>query len=108
MMRRDLQGFIETVGFREQAYPLNTNCDWRIECPSNQRVRLTFDSSFRIAGRMPNCPRDQVFIQDCIGDNFYGPFCHLTAPVLRLQCSECVFPHQSSARGAQDRVQIEL
>ena len=80
-VRRDSQGFVETLGWSAGlAYPINTICRWKIECPSSQRVRFEFSDSFRVAGQMPSCTKDQVRIFDCNGGLTYGPYCNLVAP----------------------------
>ena len=86
---RDPIDTIKTVGYPQNTYPINTNCLWRVECPSpSQRVATNFPGTFRVAGRMPDCTKDQLRITDCGGATTYGPFCHLRAPQpITSQCS---------------------
>jgi CxxC motif-containing protein len=88
-VRTDGRGRIETLGWsQERAYPINTNCIWKIECPASQRVQLVFSNRFRVAGQMPACTKDQLNIRDCRGGITYGPFCHVSAPAGRTsQCN---------------------
>ena len=75
-------GSIQTVGWPNVAYPLNIECQWNIVCPSNNRVRITFESNFRIAGQMPACDKDELRIDSITSNNdiLLGRFCHTTAP----------------------------
>jgi len=73
-------GSIQTLGYGESPYPTNTDCLWKVECPASTKVQVIFNKSFRVAGRMPECPKDQLMIYSCNGLIIYGPFCHLTAP----------------------------
>ena len=83
----DSSGSIETLGWSQVPYPINTICNWKIECPSTQRVQITFEESFIVAGRMPDCPKDQLTFSGC--NENYGPYCHITAPEpFTLQCNE--------------------
>ena len=83
----DSPGSIQTLNWNQVAYPINTICNWKIECPSTQRVQITFEESFIVAGRMPGCPKDQLTFSGC--NENYGPYCHTTAPEsFTLQCNE--------------------
>ena len=83
----DSSGSIQTLDWSQVAYPINTICNWKIECPSTQRVQITFEESFIVAGRMPDCPKDQLIFSGC--NENYGPYCHTTAPEsFTLQCNE--------------------
>ena len=80
-------GSIQTLDWSQVAYPINTICNWKIECPSTQRVQITFEESFIVAGRMPDCPKDQLTFSGC--NENYGPYCHTTAPEpFTVQCNE--------------------
>ena len=83
----DSSGSIQTLDWNQVAYPINTICNWKIECPSTQRVQITFEESFIVAGRMPGCPKDQLTFSGC--NENYGPYCHTTAPEpFTLKCNE--------------------
>ena len=73
-------GSLQTVGWPNTAYPLSTTCSWNIVCPAGSQVEVSFESTFRIAGKMPDCPKDQLTIFDCEGNVVHGPFCHLSRP----------------------------
>ena len=74
-----LSGSLNTFNWPNSPYAINTQCEWDIECPTGAKVGIQFENNFRVAGRMPDCTRDQVKISDC-GDETYGPFCHVTPP----------------------------
>ena len=73
-----MSGSLQTQNYPNSAYPTNTNCEWNIQCPDNSVIDISFASSFRLAGRMPECPRSQLTLSGC--NNNYGPYCHLTPP----------------------------
>ena len=76
----DTSGSIQTVGWPDTPYPLMADCSWNINCPAGTNIEISFDSSFRISGRMPSCDKDQVIVTECDGAKVHGPFCHLTPP----------------------------
>ena len=102
-MQSEGSGSIETVGYDQDPYPINTNCLWRIQCQASQKVHITFSESFKIAGAMPDCAKDQLEIFDCDGSVMYGPFCHLTAPEpIMSQCDAVdVQFHAGDERGVK-------
>ena len=69
-------GSIQTLNWPDQPYSINTECSWNISCPLG--VEIDFETSFRVAGKMPGCSKDQLNISGC-GTN-YGPYCNLTPP----------------------------
>ena len=94
-------GSIQTLNWPYIAYPLNINCRWTINCLPSQRIFISFEKRFRVAGDMPACEKDQLYILDQNGRKTLGPFCHLTAPPpLTTFCSrvDVVF-HTGSSRG---------
>ena len=63
-----------------QTYPANVNCTWTIILPdSSQRVELTFDTPYGIAGSLPMC-KDKLHIYDNNTGTQYGPYCHYAVP----------------------------
>ena len=44
----------------------------------SEYVDIRFEENFKVAGKMPSCSKDKVYIESN-GGNF-GPFCHLTRP----------------------------
>ena len=78
-------GSIQTLNWPDNPYPINSECSWNISCPLG--VEFDFDAEFRVAGRMPDCNKDQLTISGCGSD--YGPYCHLTAPdQIRTTCNK--------------------
>ena len=73
-----VSGSLQSLNYLESSYPTNTDCVWNIECPEGSTVIVSFTSSFRLAGRMPRCPRSRLLVYSC--GQFYGPYCHLTPP----------------------------
>ena len=109
-VRRDSQGFVETLGWSTgQAYPINTFCKWKIECPPSQKVRLFFSSSFRVAGQMPSCSKDQLMVWDCNRRIPHGPFCNLVPPVPRIsQCNAVEVEFDSGSGRGSSRTGFRL
>ena len=63
-------------------YNRNEYCEWIIEVPDcHKAIEINF-VSFSVAGRMPDCPKDRLFVDDGLekSSNSKGPFCHLTTP----------------------------
>ncbi len=107
-VRRDRTGVIQTLNWKEEAYPINTDCLWRVECPPLQRVKLIFHSSFRVAGAMPACTKDQLNIQACEGET-YGPYCHLTAPrPIETSCNSVDISFRSGSERGSTRTGFRL
>ena len=74
-------GTFNTINWPNEAYPINTDCEWVIECPgSNQVINLSFDSQFKVAGQPPLCSKDRVEVVDCARGVTHGPYCHTTRP----------------------------
>jgi len=69
-------GYLQTMHWPFQPYPKNQLCSWTISCPFG--IDIYFNKSFRVAGRMPICTKDQLKISGCGLD--FGTFCHLKAP----------------------------
>jgi len=65
-----------------QTYNMNDYCEWIIEVPDCHKVVQIVFNNFNVAGRMPGCPKDQLFVDHGLeeGSKSQGPFCHLTAP----------------------------
>ena len=64
-----------------QTYPVNVDCTWTITLPdSSGRVEITFESPFGIAGSLPMCTKDQLYIYDDNTGIRYGPYCFFTLP----------------------------
>ena len=64
-----------------QTYPVNVDCIWTIVLPdSSKRVEITFESPFGIAGSLPVCVKDQLYIYDDPAGTEYGPYCHFSLP----------------------------
>ena len=62
-------------------YPVNINCTWTITLPdSSKRVKITFETPFGIAGSLPTCAKDKLYIYDDISGTKYGPYCYFTMP----------------------------
>lgn len=71
-----------------ETYPVNVDCVWTIVLPdSSKRVQITIGSGFGIAGRLPDCVRDQVYVIDDCDCTRYGPFCHFAIPSIPLMSS---------------------
>ncbi len=105
-VRRDSQGSIQTLGWPSQAYPLNVNCDWTITCPPTQRVRITFEDSFRVAGQMPACDKDKLKVVGCGNTRTY---CHLTAPQpMTSECNSVDVSFDSLAGRGTNRIGFRL
>lgn len=63
-------------------YNMNQDCEWIIELPDcNKVIEITF-SAFSIAGKFPDCIKDQVYIRDGVEEQSekFGPFCHTSLP----------------------------
>lgn len=63
-------------------YNNNEVCDWVIvlqDC--TKKIRIEFQG-FSVAGKMPECPKDQVYIRAGLSgtEDPVGLFCHLTIP----------------------------
>ena len=98
-------GSIQTMNWLNDPYPINTECLWDISCPF--RVEISFDPSFRMAGRMPECDKDQLKIFGC-GTN-YGPYCHLTAPDrIIMTCNKINVLFQSASERGITRTGFKL
>ena len=88
-------------------YPVNIDCTWRITLPdSSRRVEITFESTFGIAGSLPDCTKDTLYVHDDQAGTQYGPFCHFalpSVPVLSSNKARLVFhagpTHSPSRRG---------
>ena len=75
----DASGSLQTLNW-PKTYPVNVNCTWTIILPdSSQRVQITFDSPFGIAGSLPTC-KDKLHIYDDNTGTRYGPYCYFTVP----------------------------
>ena len=72
-------GSLQTQNWPNSPYATNIMCDWDIECPVGTTISIRFEDIFRVAGRMPDCNKDQLRISGCDGMN-YGPYCQLTVP----------------------------
>ena len=88
-----------------QTYPINIDCVWTIELPDpSKQVEISFESPFGIAGSLPACNIDHLFIHDDHANIEYGPFCYFTLPdVLKMSSNQArvVFhagPAHSSSR----------
>ena len=83
-----LRGESGTLSSRNwpETYNNNEVCDWLIILPDcTKKVKITFHA-FRVAGQMPHCAKDQVYVKrgleeegELQGPN-RGPFCHLAIP----------------------------
>ena len=72
-------GSFQTPNWPE-TYPFNIHCTWTIILPdSGQRLEITFDPDFGIAGSLPTC-KDKLHIYDDNTDTQYGPYCHFALP----------------------------
>ena len=91
-------GRLETPNW-PQPYPSDIDCEWNIVLPkADERLELTFENFFGIAGSMPNCESDYVKIYDSSTGSEYGPYCGSTAPsVLTMSSNQArVVFHASS------------
>ena len=62
-------------------YPVSVDCTWSIVLPdSTKQVEITFDTGFGIAGSLPACVKDQVYVFDDNTGTRYGPYCYFTVP----------------------------
>ena len=62
-------------------YPVNVDCTWTITLPdSSKRVDINFETPFGIAGSLPTCIKDQVYVYDDNTGTRYGPYCHFAVP----------------------------
>ena len=51
---------------------------------SSKRVKITFETPFGIAGSLPVCAKDKLYIYDDNSGSRYGPYCYFTVPNLVL------------------------
>ena len=78
--RNAFDSIFSTPGWPDEPYPLNVVCEWRLGCPSaSDLIDIQFEGNFKIAGKMPDCPKDQINVYSK-GAKVGGPFCHTTAP----------------------------
>ena len=76
----DYDTHFNTPGWPSDPYPLNTKFEWNLLCPTGaEYIDIKFDEDFKVAGKMPLCTKDQVYIYSN-GERVAGPFCHITAP----------------------------
>ncbi len=63
-------------------YNINESCEWIVEIPDCQKAIEIVFKHFSVAGRMPECPKDQLYIDDGISQkaHTHGPLCHLSLP----------------------------
>lgn len=63
-------------------YNVNEMCEWIIVLPNcTKGIEITF-SGFSVASRLPDCPKDQVYIREGLagGGRVHGPLCSLAIP----------------------------
>ena len=81
-MINDRNIIINTPNWPE-TYPVNTDQQWLISCPSNgDHVELNMNyAPFGIAGKMPNCTKDWVRVYDGSQNrSILGQFCYFDMP----------------------------
>lgn len=63
-------------------YNKNERCEWIIELPDCQKAMEIQFTHFSVAGKMPECPKDQLYIDDGLvsESRTHGPLCHLSLP----------------------------
>ena len=102
-----MSGSTQTQNYANAAYPTNTNCEWNIQFPDNSVIDISFASSFRLAGKMPECPRSQLTISGC--NNNYGPYCHLTSPSpFTTTCSKVKVNFVAGSRMGNSRTGFQI
>lgn len=63
-------------------YNTNERCEWIVVLPDcTKKVEITFQL-LSIAGRLPECDKDQVYVREGLGEEgqLHGPYCHLKEP----------------------------
>ena len=83
-----------------QSYPSEIDCEWNIVLPkAEERLELTFENLFGIAGSMPDCESDYVMIYDTHTGSEYGPYCGSTAPsVLTMSSNQAKVVFHANSR----------
>ena len=98
-------GSIQTLNWPDNPYPINTECSWDISC--HLGVEFDFEANFRVAGRMPECNKDQLKISGCSSN--YGPYCHLTPPdKIRMTCKNVTVLFRSGSNRGVSRTGFKL
>ena len=99
------RGSIQTLNWPDNPYPINMECSWDINCLSG--VEISFENNFKVAGRMPNCTKDQLRISGC--DTNYGPFCQILPPSrMNMNCSKINVSFVAGSERGSTRIGFKL